>query len=203
MTRTATHDKIDFLIRGKPAHAGKDPEKGINAIQVMADAVSGMKLGRIGPETTANLGLINGGTAVNVVCPFVQIRAEARSTSIAELDAQLDHMVKRFEGAARKWGVTVEVKHDRHYHSYTVAPSSQVVTVAQEAAKELGLDGALRTTLGGSDANVYNAKGIPSIVVATGMDKIHTHEENISVEDLVRTSELVYHLVLQAAKIRK
>lgn len=200
VTRTAVHDKLDVLVHGKPAHAGKDPENGINAICVMADAVSRMKVGRIGPETTSNLGLVSGGTAVNVVCPYVHVRAEARSTSVAELDAQVDHMIQCFEEAATKWGTTVEVKHDRHYGAYDIPHDARVVRVAQAASRSMGLEPALRTTLGGSDANIYNAKGVPCVVMATGMDKIHTHEENVSVGSLIQNAELCYAVVLEAAK---
>lgn len=195
VVRTATHDKIDVTIRGKPAHAGKDPEHGINAIQVAAAAIHGMKLGRIGPETTANIGLIEGGTAVNVVCPFVKMRGEARSTSVAELEAQIDHMVSRFEAAAREWGAELEIDHQRHYDAYSIPEDSRVVRVAQKASRNLGLDPQLRTTLGGSDANVYNARGVPCIVVATGMEKIHTHEERISRASPVETARLTYEII--------
>jgi tripeptide aminopeptidase len=201
VTRTATHDKLDITVRGVPAHAGKDPEKGISAIQVMADAVSQMKLGRIGPETTANIGVIEGGTAVNVVCPFVHLWAEARSTSIAELDAQVQHMIETFEAAAQKWNTTVEITHDRHYVSYELSEDLPVVKVAVQASKNLGFEPTLRTTLGGSDANVFNAKGVPTIVVATGMDKIHTHEEFIKIEDLIATTRLTYEILLETGKV--
>jgi tripeptide aminopeptidase len=200
VTRTATHDKIDITITGKPAHAGKDPEKGINAIQVAASAIEGMKLGRIGPETTANLGTISGGSATNVVCASVNIKAEARSTSIPELDAQVGHMVQRFEEAATKWGAEVQIEHRRHYSSYSIPEDSRVVQVARAASRKLGFDPILRSTLGGSDANVYNDKGVPSIVVATGMDKIHTHEELISRQDLIDTARLAYEIVVEAAR---
>jgi tripeptide aminopeptidase len=200
VTRTATHDKIDVVITGKPAHAGKDPEKGINAIQVAAAAISGMCLGRIGPETTANLGIIEGGSAVNVVCSQVRIRGEARSTSLPELDKQVDHMIARFEEAAREWGAEVAIEHRRHYTSYHVPDDAAVVQIAHRASRKLGFDPKLRTTLGGSDANVYNAKGVPSIVVATGMDQIHTHDEFISRKELVDTARLAYELILEAAR---
>ena len=200
VTRTATHDKLDVTVYGKPAHAGKDPENGINAISVVADAVSRMKVGRVGPETTSNLGLINGGTAVNVVCPFVQIRAEARSTDVAALNEQVDHMIAEFERAAREWGTTVKIDHKRHYDAYHVPDDVRVVGVAQRAARNLGMTGDLRTTLGGSDANVFNARGVPSIVVATGMEKIHTHEESVSRESLVQTARLAYELLVEAAR---
>lgn len=200
VSRTATHDKLDVIIYGVPAHAGKDPENGVNAIAVAADAISGMKLGRIGPETTSNFGIIDGGTAVNVVCPFVRLRGEARSTDIGELDKQINHMTERFEEAAKKWGATVTIDHKRHYRSYNIDSDTKVVDVAQRAAKALGMSGELRTTLGGSDANVYNSKGLPSLVMATGMEAIHTHAECISIASLVDTARLAYQVVIEAAK---
>ena len=203
VTRTATHDKLDIVIHGKPAHAGKDPENGINALQVASAAISGMRVGRIGPETTANLGIVEGGTAVNVVMPSVRIRAEARSTSVSDLDEQVAHMVGRFEEAAREWGAEVNIGHARHYGAYEISEDAEVVTVAREAATALGLSGELRTTLGGSDANVFNAKGLPSIVVATGMKAIHTHDENISRADLIKTAELCVELIRAAARRKR
>lgn len=200
VNRTATHDKLDITIHGKPAHAGKDPEKGINAIQVLARAVDGMKLGRIDPETTANLGTIQGGTATNVVCAEVRIKAEARSTNVDSLDAQVAHMIQRFEAAAREYGTEVTIKHARHYNSYHVTPDTPIVQIAQTAAKALGYDGALRTTLGGSDANIYNAKGVPTVVCGTGMEEIHTHNEHISRQDLVATAKLARELILAAGR---
>ncbi len=200
VTRTATHDKLDIRIFGKPAHAGKDPEKGVNAIQVAAAAIHGMKLGRINEETTANLGIIEGGTGTNVVCPFVTIKAEARSTSVEVLDAQVAHMIERFESAAREWGAEVSITHHRHYHSYQVPEDAEVVRIGKAASRALGLEPTLRTTLGGSDANVYNAKGVPCIVMATGMEKIHTHEEFISRRELVLTAELALQVIREAAK---
>ncbi len=202
VTRTATHDNLEIYVHGKPAHAGKDPENGINAMQVAASAIQGMCLGRIGPDTTANLGIIEGGTAVNVVCPFVKIRAEARSTSLEELDAQVTHMIRRFEEAAVQWGTTVDIQHHRHYNAYLVDESAPVVQVALAASRSLGFEPTLRTTLGGSDANIYNAKGLPCIVMATGMDKIHTHDECISRESLLDTARLTYQILRESALMK-
>lgn len=200
VTRTATHDKLDIRIIGKPAHAGKDPEKGINAIQVAAHAIDGMKLGRIGPELVANLGIISGGTGTNVVCAEVRIKAEARGTSVAELDEQVAHMIERFEQAAKEFGARAEIVHDRHYHSYQIPDDAPVVRLAMEASGKLGLNPFLRTTLGGSDANIFNAKGVPSIVIATGMTEIHTHNEHVSRKDLVDVARLAYEILVSAAR---
>lgn len=203
VNRTANHDKLDVIIKGVPAHAGKDPENGVNAIQVLADAVQGMTLGRIDPETTANLGVVEGGTATNVVCAEVRLRAEARSTNVETLDRQIKHMMECFERAATKWGARVEFGYKRHYSSYFVDEHEPVVQVAKRASEKLGLEPLLRTNLGGSDANVFNAKGLPSIVVATGMQKIHTHDEHISRADLVKTTELALEILREASKITR
>ena len=200
VTRAAYHDKLDVTIKGRPAHAGKDPEKGINALEVAAEAIVGMRLGRVGPETTANLGTVQGGTGTNVVMAELQIQAEARSTSVGDLDAQVAHMTERFKEAAANAGATVSIDHHRHYGGYTLDEESPVVRIARQASRNLGLEPTLRTTLGGSDANVYNAKGLPSIVVATGMDKIHTHDERITIEDLIMTTRLALELIREAAR---
>jgi tripeptide aminopeptidase len=200
VTRTATHDKLEITITGKPAHAGKDPENGISAVQVLADAVHGMKLGRLGPEMTANIGLVTAGSAVNVVPATAIVRAEARSTSVDDLDVQVDHMIQKFEEAARAHGATVQIIHNRHYRSYIIPNDSTVVRVGKAASSALGLDPELRTTLGGSDANVYNAGGLECIVMATGMKQIHTHDEHVSRADLVVTAKLALACLLEATK---
>lgn len=199
VNRTATHDALEVTFIGKPAHAGKHPEDGISAIQVAAEAIHGMRLGRINPETTANFGVITGGSGVNVVPATVHLRGEARSTSESDLDAQVAHMIDRCRAAAAKWGAQVEIEHERHYHAYTIPEDSVVVQTAFAASRACGFDPFLRTTLGGSDANKINAKGIPCIVVATGMDKIHTHDEEVSRQSLVENAWLAYELAVHSA----
>jgi tripeptide aminopeptidase len=201
VTRTATHDMFNAVIIGKPAHAGKHPEEGISAIEVMADAISQMKLGRIGPETTANFGVVRGGTATNVVCPLVKIEGEVRSSSLEELNAQASHMRDVLESVAAKWGAKVVIEQERHYASYNLDPGSPVVKLGQDAARARGGTGELRTSLGGSDANQFNAKGVPSIVLATGMELIHTHDERISRRDLIATTELTVEVIRRAAAL--
>jgi len=78
-----------------------------------------------------------------------------------------------------------------------------VVRFAEEASRELEMAPKARTTLGGSDANVYNAKGLPTIVLATGMDKIHTHDENISRKDLVDTARLTLEILRRVGRTER
>ncbi len=196
VTRTGTHYRVKARLIGRPAHSGKDPEKGVNAVQILAEAVHGMRLGRVGEELTANIGLVSGGTAANVVCPSVEVLGEARGTDLAALRDQIDHMVVRFEQAAAKWGGRAEVEVSKHYDGYSLSEDEEVVRRAHSASLELGLQPELRWTLGGSDANVFNARGVPSVVVGTGMQKIHTHEEFVTKADLVATARLAQRLVL-------
>ncbi len=200
VNRVGTHDRLNARVIGKPAHAGKDPEHGINAIQAAAKGLSTMKLGRIDEQTTANAGIIQGGTGVNVVPAECVVRCEARSLDTAKLEAQIAHMRERFEAGASEMGANVDFEHKRAYSGYHIPETEPVVTLAVEAAKQLGYSGDLRWTLGGSDANAFNEKGVPSIVCGTGMKEIHTHNEHVSKEDLVGLTNLAIELIRGAAQ---
>jgi tripeptide aminopeptidase len=203
VVRTAYHDALNARIVGRPAHAGKSPEEGINALEVAALAISRMKLGRIGPETTASFNRVHGGTAVNVVCPFVELEGEVRSTCLIELQNQADHMIQELVRAADQFGAEVHVDHHRHYSGYLVSEDHPCVRIALAAARSRGHEHPLRTTLGGSDANIFNARGLVCIVAGTGMEKIHTHEEFIRLDDLVESAEMVRALIREAGRLEK
>lgn len=195
VNHVGTHAKLNVKFVGKPAHAGKDPEHGISAIHAAGMALSKMRLGRIDEETTANVGLIQGGTATNVVPAEVQIRAEARSFSSEKLDAQVKHMVECFEQGAKQLGANVIIDVQTAYDGYHVDEDSVVVKRGLSAAKRLGWEFPLRSTLGGSDANAFNLNGTPTIVCGTGMKEIHTHDENVSKVDLVGLTNLAIELL--------
>jgi tripeptide aminopeptidase len=195
-----THDIFDVIITGRPAHAGFEPEKGVSAIQAAARAIEKMRLGRLDEETTANVGVIQGGAATNVVCPEVKLRAEARSRNPEKLAAQVQHMTEALHEAAADFGAELDVTITRQYDGYRLPEDAPVIRLAQQAAREIGLESKLRAAGGGSDANVFNALGIPSCVLATGMTKIHTHEEQIAVADLARSAEWVIAIAQAAAR---
>ncbi len=194
-----TQDILDVTITGKPAHAGFEPEKGISAIQVAAHAIEKMRLGRIDAETTANVGIIQGGSATNVVCPEVKLRAEARSRSKEKLASQVQHMVDTLHCAAKDYGAGIEVAINHMYDGYCLPDEDEVVRMALRAGDALGLPTSLRAAGGGSDANVFNAMGLPSCVLGTGMRNIHTHDECIHIDDLIRSAEWCVAIVKTAA----
>jgi len=194
-----THDHLTVRVVGRSAHAGAAPEQGISAIVAASRAIARMRLGRIDEETTANIGSFHGGHATNVVCPEVEIRAEARSHNTEKLETQLAHMIACFREEAEAMGAQVEVVTSRHYEAYRLPEDAPVVQIARASALALGLPYEAKLAGGGSDANVYNAKGIPTVVLSTGMDKVHTHDECCRISDLEKTARWVLEIVRQVA----
>lgn len=193
-------DTIEVVILGRAAHAGAEPERGVSAITVAAKAIADMKLGRIDQETTANVGAISGGSASNVVCPRVTILAEARSRSLPSLLTQTHHMVECFEQAARRLAATTEITVTRTYDGYQLDESDPLVQLALGAASECGLEPGTRMVNSGSDANVFNCQGVQAVLVSTGMDRMHTHAECVSIADLERTARWVAGIIVRSAR---
>ncbi|EQB87035.1 tripeptide aminopeptidase [Clostridium punense] len=188
-------DKIDVKIIGRPAHAGVAPEEGISAIQVAASAINRMNLLRIDEETTANIGMINGGQATNIVCPEIIVNAEARSLSSEKLDKQTAHMVQCFEEAANEFDAKVEITTERMYGPFVVSENDEVVALVKKACTNMGVPTAVKSTGGGSDTNVLNGNGIKAVNLAIGERKPHTLEEHLKIEDLVKASNLVVEII--------
>jgi len=194
-----SHNHFRAVITGKPAHAGSCPEEGVDAIQAAARAIARMRLGRIDEETTANMGIIRGGEARNVVPARVEVLGEARSRNEGKLEEITRHIVDTFKMAAGEMGASADVEVERSYNTYRHLPSAPVVKLALKAACEVGAPQELFAAGGGSDANIFNEKGIPTVVIGTGMDKVHTHEENIAIADLVKSARFVVAAIRHAA----
>ncbi|WP_318627132.1 tripeptidase T [Paenibacillus polymyxa] len=195
-----TQARIEMKITGKSAHAGVNPEDGISAIQVASKAISKMKLGRIDKETTANIGSFEGGGATNVVCDFVLIRAEARSIVQEKVNHQIQHMREALETTAREFGAQGEFRSEVIYPAFSFTEHDEVVQVAQRAIQGLGLATPTFHSGGGSDANVFNGLGIPTVNLAVGYQNIHTTEEKIKADDLVKVAEVVVALIQETTK---
>jgi len=163
-----------------------------------------MKLGRIDQETTANIGLIGGGMATNIIPNLVVLNGEARSHSEEKLNAQTEHMKKCLEDAAAKYEVTVAGKTtrasveshiERDYSSMDVSDNSHVVQLVIQAARRLGLDVKTMASGGGCDANVFNRKGIECANLGTGMRAIHTVKEWLDVKDMYAAAEMTLEIM--------
>ncbi len=186
-----SQDKLRAVVHGKTAHAGVEPEKGINAILVAAEAIAAMPLGRIDEETTANVGRIQGGTATNIVPDRVEMDGEARSHDERKLKTQMEAMTEILNETAQRHQATVEIDVTHSYSAFRLSEEHDIVRRAMAAAKALDLTPALVPSGGGSDANIFNARGVATINISTGMDKVHTTEERIAVDDLVTSAKFL------------
>jgi tripeptide aminopeptidase len=169
--------KFEWLVRGVAAHAGVCPERGRNSIKAAAEAIAEIPLGRLDHETTANIGVIEGGDATNIVPALTRVRGETRSHNDAKLERQRELMVRAFEEAAQRHGATVEADVTSTYRSFDIGRDEPVLDYAWRACERLGFEPQMERGGGGSDANVFNERGIPSIIIATGPAEVHTLDE--------------------------
>lgn len=207
-TRAPGADRIRATVRGIEAHAGMCPERGISAIQVAAEAIAAMRLGRIDDETTANIGRIEGGRATNIVPPEVTLAGEVRSHDERKLAVHSRHLRECLEAAASRHHVVLDgrevhaearVHIEREYEAMRLADDSPAVRLVTQAAAAAGL--AVRTASmgGGSDANVLNQRGFEVANLGTGMHEVHTVREWLDVGEMVRAAVIVLETVRLAA----
>lgn len=195
--------KVNVTVEGRAAHAGLAPEEGVNALTIAGKALALIPDGRIDEETTANVALIHGGIATNIVTDKVEITGEARSRNLDKL-AKLTATIKEtYERVASENGGKATVQIVKAYEPFVLAEDSTTVAVAKEAMKAAGLTPVVTATGGGSDANFYNSYGVATAVVAVGMSKVHTKEEFIKEEHLYQVPQLVLEIIKATAKQHK
>ena len=203
-TKAPAANRMEFQIHGLEAHAGVCPERGVNAIKVAADGIAQMSLGRIDHETTANIGVIEGGMAVNIVPNSVILRGEARSHSQEKLDRQTEHMLSCLQDAAARhtlevagahFSASVDAKIERDYDRMDVSDGAPIVQLVRAAAKNLRVEVKTLATGGGCDANVLNQKGLEVANLSTGMREIHTVKEWLDLKDLNLSAQMVLEVV--------
>jgi len=197
-------NKFRIEVTGAAAHAGLNPEAGISAIQVAAKAISDIPLGRIDEETTANFGIISGGSATNIIPETVVIEGEVRSHSVAKLENHTKLIADTFDRVVAEWQnpspentlrPTVAISTTTDYPAMLLEMDSPVIARIQKAGKQAGQELQFVVAGGGSDANIFNGFGLATAIVATGMDKVHTTDEQLDLNHLVRVTELVHGIV--------
>jgi tripeptide aminopeptidase len=186
-----SHMTFDIEITGRAAHAGMEPEKGISAIQAAARAISVLQLGRIDFETTANVGIIEGGTIRNGVPEKCYVKAECRSLNHEKCLHYGNIIKEAFEVAAQALSASANVKVDLNYRASSISADSAVVAIARRAVQEIGLTPRTLIITGGTDASMFNAKGIQTVVLGIGAAGEHSNDEHIAVADLERGVRLV------------
>lgn len=193
-------NRITAEIKGLASHAGLSPEKGISAIQLAAKAIARLKLGRLDSESTANIGVIAGGTATNIIPESVLVQGEVRSHSLHLLQEYTEHIRSVFKEEVDNWsdpGGMVSVKPSLDFKiidDYPVMKLDRESTVLKRvAAAAASLERKLSFVVagGGSDANIFNGYGLQCAILSTGMDKVHSTRETIKLSDMAHTAELI------------
>jgi tripeptide aminopeptidase len=187
--------RIHVRFHGRAAHSGMHPEEGRSAIAAAARAISDLRLGRVDEETTANVGVIEGGTAGNIVPEWCTFLAEARSHDDRKLADLVQEMLDAFTFAAGVAECEVETDLERTYRAYRFKRDDLVVRLARTALERTGYEPRFALSGGAADANVFNERGVPCLNLANGMTNIHTPDESIAVADLGAMVEVTLALV--------
>ena len=188
-------------IKGKSAHAGLEPEKGINAIKILAQIITNLPTGRIDQETTMNIGKINGGKYINIVPDFAFAEGEMRSHN----EEKLENLKKQIETTIKEVIETYpersqelpsgEVNFTKVFKAFYIEEKDPLLELVKKAGERIGLTIRVKKKEGGSDANVFNERGIKCVILGTGMQKVHTTEEFIRIKDLLTSARLVFEIV--------
>ncbi len=195
-------NRLEVIILGKAAHSGSAPEAGINALAVAAEAITRLTLGRIDELSTANFGLINGGTATNIIPEKVVLKGEVRSHSVELLDKHTATIKETFQDIAENWpsqnqgnGPSVIVDIEEEFPVMSLALSEPVLERINSTSAKLGKTVEFDIAGGGSDANIFCGNGLTTAILPTGMDKVHTTDEQIDLKDMVSLTELLFAMV--------
>lgn len=199
-------NKIKVEIKGMAAHAGLCPEAGINALALAAQALTTIRLGRLDEESTCNFGIIQGGIATNIIPERVVLQGEVRSHSLDKLAGYTEEIFNVFQKVVANWQGSAATGDNRPSVAIDIIDDYPPLKIAEDAPVLLRIKkaaGAYRKELryivagGGSDANIFNGFGLPTAIVATGMNKVHTVNEQLDLNDLVNLTELLYALTTE------
>jgi tripeptide aminopeptidase len=195
ITSAPTYKRLAAEFEGAEAHSGIRPEDGRSAIAAAAAAISAMKLGRLDEGTTANVGVISGGSASNVVPGHCRIDGEARSLDDERASETVGAMVDACTWAAGEHQCDVDVDVREVFRGYRLPWSLESVQVARAALERCGIEPRESATGGGSDANALNAAGFQCVLLANGTEANHTPEESVAAERIVQMLEVCEAIV--------
>jgi tripeptide aminopeptidase len=200
VTASPTYQRVVAELRGAAAHAGLRPEDGRSAILAAARGIAAMSLGRLDSETTANVGVISGGTATNVVPERCRVEAEVRSLSEQRVEAELTHMIDAFQDAADAAECDLDLTVERMFTGYRLKPTAPPVQLAERALRACGYEPRNIASGGGADANAFIARGFACVNLANGTERNHQPDERVSVDALEGMLEVAIALHEEAGR---
>ena len=186
---------LHVTFHGRASHAGMYPEEGRNAIAAAARAIADLRLGQVDEQSTANVGVIDGGAAVNIVPDRCRFGAEARSHDEGRLAELVQEMLESISFAAETSECRADVESRRSYRGYRFKRSDDVVRVATDALARTEHEAHFILSGGAADANIFNERGLQCLNLGNGMIDIHTPDERIAVDDLEAMVDVTLALV--------
>jgi tripeptide aminopeptidase len=199
ITASPTYMRIGADIHGRAAHAGLHPEQGVSAILAAARAITAMPQGRLDAATTANVGMITGGTAPNVVPERCHVEAEVRSTDQARVDAVVTEAVDALQDAADQGACDLDLSVEKLFTGYRVAQSEPSLAIGERALRRLGYEPTRIASGGGSDANAFRVSGFACTNLANGTQYAHEPREQVTVRALDDGLAMTLALLEEAA----
>ncbi|MGH2915182.1 MAG: M20/M25/M40 family metallo-hydrolase [Solirubrobacteraceae bacterium] len=194
-----THYRVAAELRGRAAHAGVRPQDGRSAVVAAAVAIAAMTLGRIDAETTANVGTIAGGSAINVVPERCAIVAEARSLDDDRAAAVATAIVDRLQDAANAGECDLDIELERMFGAYRIRSGAPELEVAERALAAVGYQPHRIASGGASDANSFRAGGFDCICLADGVERNHESDERVSAQALEQMLEVALAIVQESS----
>jgi len=198
ITRQAGSYMFEAVFHGRAAHAGIAAADGISAIAMQARAVGNMTLGRVDDVTVANVGVVSGGQAANIVPPEAKIVGQARSLDQDALEGQMDAMRKACQDAAEAFGGRVDYIQKGRFKATQFDDEHPAICLADTAIKAAGIEPRHVATHGGSDAQNFNEKGIETAILAVGYEEVHSTVEWMPHDELRRLTDITAQLILNA-----
>ena len=187
---------FDVTVKGRGAHAGVEPEKGLSAIRIASEIIQELPQGRLDEESTFNVGLISGGTVRNAVPVEAVFGGEFRSRNTETFDLLKVQLQTTLEQVRRKYrDATIEENLEVLFRMYTLDPDESVVRMARRSMEDLKLVPDIRPSGGGTDGNVMRRQGIQSVVVGMATNGMHTVDEYVVIPDLVNTATFCRRLI--------
>ena len=191
-----TYMSFDVVVKGRAAHAGVEPEKGLSAIRIASEIINALPQGRLDAETTFNVGLISGGTVRNAVPPETTFGGEFRSRNTETFDLVRLQLLNTLEIARQKYrDATIEETLEVLFHMYNLDPEEQVVRMVTRVMGNMSLAPNIRPSGGGTDGNVMRRNGIESVVVGMSTNAMHTVDEYVVIPDLVDTARFCQRVI--------
>lgn len=181
-------------VTGKAAHAGFNPNAGINAIRAAAEAVAALPQGQLDEITTGNIGVISGGEGINIVSEKCVVKGEIRSLKHEKALKVAEEYRAAFEESAYKYGAEVEWLQNIDIQAYENSLKSDIVQSYISACKGIGIEPKLIKTFGGSDNNVFAQQGIEGLVIATSMYNVHSTSEYTNLKEIAKVAELLVEI---------